>query len=303
MMRWREWPIKEIKATDVNFPEGLKKIKPGIKALYYRGRWDDRMWQKTLSVVGSRRMTRYGREMVEMLMPGLVANKITVISGFMYGIDTYSHQKCIELGGKTVAVLGCGLDVLYPRENDQLYSDIVSHDGLVISEYECKFTPTLWSFPQRNRIVAGLATLGVVVVEAGIKSGSLITARLAKKQSKRVMAIPGPVTSKLSEGTNWLIKEGTATLITGYEDIEGGLKEQEQYVLFEKEDKETGEFLSCFEAGGITVDELAVKLGINVSEVTIRLTRLLMENKIQEENGLFYRRLPTFKINNVLKSG
>jgi len=164
-------------------------------------------------------MSRYGQEVVAKFMPDLVANKITIISGFMYGVDTESHQKCLEFGGRTVAVLGGGLNILVPPENDDLYSQILNNGGLVISEYKNNFQPTLWSFPQRNRIVAGLSTLGVLVVEAGIKSGSLITARMGREQGKKIYVIPGQITSSTAEGTNYLIKNDLGEMVTLADDI------------------------------------------------------------------------------------
>ena len=143
MKDWREWEIKTIKFEDENFPEGLKIIKNRPRRLYYRGEWDSGLFDRSLAVVGSRRITRYGREVLERFIPDLVAQKITIISGFMYGADSLAHQLTVENGGKTVAVLGGGLEVLTPSENDRLYTQIVNTGGLVISEYEADFKPTL----------------------------------------------------------------------------------------------------------------------------------------------------------------
>ena len=177
------------------------------------------IFENSLAVVGSRDMSLYGKEVIAKFVPDLVSNKITIISGFMYGVDVESHQKCLECGGKTVAVLGCGLNVLTSKENDSLYTKILENGGLVISEYEANLKPTRWSFPQRNRIVAGLSTLGVLVVEAKLKSGSLITAKIGQKQGKKVYVIPGQITSETSEGTNYLIKNNLGKMVTSAADI------------------------------------------------------------------------------------
>lgn len=217
MRDWKKWKINIIKKSD--FPNQLKEIKNCPDKLYYRGIWNNKIFERSLAVVGSRRMSRYGQEVVAKFMPELVANKITIISGFMYGIDTESHKKCLEYEGNTVAVLGNGLDILVPAENGDLYSKILEKGGLVISEYETNFHPTRWSFPQRNRIVSGLSTLGILIVEAGIKSGSLVTARIGIGQGKKIYAVPGQITSSTSKGTNYLIENNLGHMITSTEDI------------------------------------------------------------------------------------
>ncbi|HBP51292.1 MAG: hypothetical protein US68_C0013G0007 [Candidatus Shapirobacteria bacterium GW2011_GWE1_38_10] len=217
MDSWKKWEIKTIDKKD--FPKQLREIKNCPKRLFYRGNWDNKIFEKSLAMVGSRRMSRYGQEVVAKFMPKLVANKITIISGFMYGVDTESHQKCLEFEGKTVAVLGGGLDVLTPAENGNLYNEILEKGGLVVSEYEIDFQPTRWSFPQRNRIVSGLSTLGVLVVEAELKSGSLITARFGREQNKKIYAVPGQVTSATAQGTDYLIKNNLGQITVSADDI------------------------------------------------------------------------------------
>ena len=177
-----------------------------MKTLHFRGVDPHKINKKSIAIVGSRRMTRYGKEVVDRFVSEFVANGVTTISGFMYGVDTEVHQKTIDYGGKTIAVFGCGLNVIYPPENKKLYDQIIESGGSVVSEYEDDAKPHLWKFPQRNKIVASLASLGVLVIEAGEKSGSLITAGLAKKMGKKVYAVPGAITSSVSVGTNNLIK-------------------------------------------------------------------------------------------------
>jgi len=129
MNEWKKWPVKIIEKKD--FPKQLKEIKNVPEKLYYRGEWNNQIFEKSLAVVGSRRMSRYGKEVINQFMPELVAKNITIISGFMYGVDTESHLACLEFGGKTVAVLGGGLNVLTPVENDNLYTKILKNAGLV----------------------------------------------------------------------------------------------------------------------------------------------------------------------------
>ena len=164
-------------------------------------------------------MTRYGRDVVDKFVSVFVAEGITTISGFMYGVDTEVHQKTVDYGGRTIAVFGCGLNVIYPPENRKLYEEIIKSGGSVVSEYDDDAKPHLWKFPQRNKVVAGLASLGVLVVEAGEKSGALITADLARKMKKKVYAVPGPITSAVSAGCNELIRSGKAEIATDPYDI------------------------------------------------------------------------------------
>lgn len=208
MKSWRDWPIKKVN----EIPESLKSINNPPQQLYYRGNWNKEIFQNCLAVVGSRRMTSYGERVMERILPDIVSSGITIISGFMYGVDTLAHKLTLQFKGKTIAIFACGLDEVIPPENDQLYSEILASGGLALSEYDKNIKARLWTFPLRNRLVAGLSQ-GVLVIEGGEKSGSLVTAKLAKEQGKIVMAVPGPVTGAQSFGTNWLIKNGAAMIV------------------------------------------------------------------------------------------
>ena len=189
-----------VSITDSHYPELLKQLgNDAPKQLYYKGNWDDSIFENCLAVVGSRRMSSYGRQITEKLVGGIASRGITIVSGFMYGVDAVSHQAALEAGGRTIAVMPCGIDLIHPDYQEELYQEILKKDGLVISEYEGNFLPTLWTYPRRNRLVAGLSK-AVMVVEAGEKSGSLITANFAKKLKRKIFAVPGPLTSSLSVG-------------------------------------------------------------------------------------------------------
>lgn len=290
MNEWKKWPIKEIVKKD--FPKCLQEIRNCPEKLYYRGEWTNDLFKKVTAIVGSRQITKYGRNVVEKIMPEIVFQKSTVISGFMYGVDVQAHQKCLELGGKTIAVLGSGLDEYYPKENDKLYTEILKNNGLVISEYEADFKPTVWSFPQRNRIVSGLTNTSVVIIEAGIKSGSLITAKLALEQKRKILAVPGNINSKMSEGTNWLIKTGGAKILTQPLDIfEDRIAMPTQENLF----KDYGNLsdleriiIDLLENEAMTSDELCQITKKNISEISITLSMMLMKDLLTEEDGKFY---------------
>ena len=290
MHEWKKWPIKIIEKKD--FPKDFKKIPNCPEKLYYRGNWNEEIFKKTLAIVGSRNMSRYGRDIIEKFMPDLVAQKITIISGFMYGVDSTAHKNCLNLGGKTIAVLGNGLNELCPVENDKLYTEILEKDGLVISEYEPDFKATVWSFPQRNRIVSGLSTIGVLIIEAGLKSGSLITAKLALKQKRPIFAIPGQIGFKIAEGTNWLIQSGGAKMATCVGDILGNSNHcPDQQNLF-KDYSDLSELekqiVSILEIEAITIDELCQKIKSPVSEISTTISMMLMRDLIVQENDKIY---------------
>jgi len=287
-MKWFDYEIKTITSEDKNYPKILREIKNYPKKLFYRGNLNPKLFKKSLAVVGTRRITHYGRMVIEKFIPFLVKEKITIVSGFMYGVDTEAHQKCLEYGGKTVAVLGGGLNIIYLPENEKLYEKILENGGLIISEYKPDFKPQLWTFPQRNRIVAGLSSLGILVIEAGEKSGALITANLARQQGKKVFAVPGPITSSVSAGTNFLIKTHQAKMITFPEEILG--KKIETPTLFSLQQLSPIErkIYQALETEPLTADEIAKIVGQNIVEVGKALSLLSLKELISESAGKYY---------------
>jgi DNA processing protein len=260
------------------------------KKLYYRGDWDEKIFKKSIAIVGSRQMTRYGKEVIDKFVSELVANGVTTISGFMYGVDSEVHQKTVEYGGRTIAVFGCGLDVIYPPENEKLYIQILEKKGLVISEYEPKAKPHLWKFPQRNKIVAGLSSLGVLIIEAGEKSGSLITAELARKMGKKVYAVPGPINSKISVGCNNLIKNCKAIMATDVSDI---LKLRIQISKPQLKTKNNltdleSRVYKVLELELLDIDEITAKIGGNIVEISSTLSMMSLKGLLTESGGKYY---------------
>lgn len=207
--------IKVIGYSDSRYPEILKEIADAPIVLYMKGDYhpDDRFG---IAVVGSRKLTDYGEAVTQKISGELSTAGFTIISGMARGIDTLSHKSALSSGGRTIAVLGSGLDICYPAENKGLMEKIIS-SGCVISEFPLGTMPNKENFPRRNRLISGLS-LGVLVVEATASSGSLITANYALEQNREVFAIPGNITSSNSEGTNRLIKQG-AKIVLETEDI------------------------------------------------------------------------------------
>ncbi len=204
-----------ITRDEASYPVNLREIPMPPERLWVRGRveTDDTL---AIAIVGAREATPYGLGCAERLAADLAARGITVVSGLARGIDSAAHRGALEAGGRTVAVLGSGVDVIYPPENRRLASDIAAR-GAIVSQFAPGTPPLAGYFPVRNRVIAGLS-LGVVVVEAAEKSGSLITAGLAGELGREVMAVPGPLTSLMSRGAHRLIQDGAA-LVQGWEDV------------------------------------------------------------------------------------
>lgn len=209
--------MKTVKINSLKYPPRLKAIKKPPELLYCKGKWKADIFANCLAVVGSRQMTSYGRRVTDELVGKIASCGVTIVSGFMYGVDAQAHRAALSAGGRTIAVMPCGIDLIHPEYQEDLYREILAKGSLIISEIEGDFPPTLWSYPRRNRIVAGLSQ-ATLVVEAGVKSGSLITADLTKKFGRKLLAVPGQLTSSVSQGTLQLIKEG-AGMVTSADDI------------------------------------------------------------------------------------
>jgi len=207
------------------YPSPLREIYDPPIVLYVKGAWSDCLDRPCIGVVGSRRCSTYGQNASLMLARDLAQRGITVVSGFARGIDAAAHRGALEGGGRTVAVLGTGIDEVYPRDHKKLAAEILDHGGALVSQFPLGTPPVSENFPYRNRIISGLS-LGVVVVEASENSGSLITARLAMEQNREVFAVPGNITSRNSFGTNYLIKGAGAKLVQQWQDIAGELPPQ-----------------------------------------------------------------------------
>src|SRR6186997_3461557 len=207
------------------YPSSLREIYDPPIVLYVKGAWADCLDRPCIGVVGSRRCSTYGQNAAIMLARDLAQHGVTVISGFARGIDAAAHRGALDAGGRTVAVLGTGIDQVYPRDHKKLAEEILNAGGALVSQFPLATPPVSENFPYRNRIISGLS-LGVVVVEAAENSGSLITARLAMEQNREVFAVPGNITSRNSFGTNYLIKGAGAKLVQQWQDVAAELPPQ-----------------------------------------------------------------------------
>lgn len=287
-----------ITINDSKYPKLLKQINDPPKQLYYRGNWDKDIFENCLAVVGSRRMTSYGKQITNKLISEIAGRGITIVSGFMFGIDATAHKTALDIGGRTIAVMPCGIERIHPEYQTKLYADILENNGLVISEFEGDFQPAFWTYPKRNRIIAGLSK-ATMVVEAGLKSGSLITANLAKKYKRKVFAVPGPLTSVLSQGICQLIKQG-ADVVTCAEDVleffGKSLKEVRPLESFDDEVDRGRTSTSSIEQKIIQklqqepmeIDVLSRILEISSAEIGTTMSLMQLKGLIFIENGKYY---------------
>jgi len=243
-----------------------------------------------IAVVGSRNPTRYGKDMTEEIARALARRGITIASGMARGVDTIAHCVALDVGTPTIAVLGSGLSerVIYPKDNIGLSRKIAENSGAVISEYENTQKPELWTFPQRNRIIAGIAK-AVIVTEAGEKSGALITARYALEYGRDVLALPGQMTSPLSRGTNVLLKEG-ATPITSIDDIFEALGIEKESVASVHMNRSPDEQIILESlAEELSTDEIIKQTHLSPQAVLASTASLEIEGMIKQTGGVWRR--------------
>lgn len=287
---WDKLGIRVCGIEDKEYPCLLRNIYEPPQLLFYRGHiHGDSLY---LAVVGSRHSTPYGRNVAHSFSEKLARSGVTIVSGAAKGIDTAAHEGALSASANTVAVLGCGVDVVYPVENAHLLKHIMS-DGCVISEYPPGTPPAPGQFPARNRIVAGMS-IGVLVVEAAIKSGALITADFALNENRDVYAVPGSIFSRASQGTHRLIQQG-ARLIASAEDLldELGLSTQSQSGTAQETlglaSKSVLRELSYEDT--VSIDELVMRLNMDASQLAVILLQLEMAGYVVKNSGAGYSRV------------
>jgi len=280
-----------ITIDSAEYPEPLKNIYDPPPFFFCDGDMDC-LLSPAIAMVGSRSLSVYGRMMAEKLARDLATAGFTVVSGFARGIDTICHRTAIEAGGKTAAVFGCGLDIIYPPENKGFYRNLVLN-GCAISEFFLREKPDPKYFPRRNRIISGLS-LGVLVIEAGRKSGALLTATHALEQGREVFAVPGNINSRSSAGTNSLIKQG-AKLVTCVEDILEELKFLVSPRTAAQSDERaknlSGDYRKIYDILGnqpIQIDNLARAAGLSISEIMEILLELELNGHIRQLSGKMF---------------
>lgn len=285
--------MKIIEFEDKLYPENLRKIDNPPKKIYANGNVEI-LNSNCISIIGSRKNTKYGEKWCEKFVKEFVKYDLKIVSGMALGIDKIAHSSAIKYGGKTIAVLPSGLEKVYPRENLNLYNQIILNGGCVISEYEPEVEAISKRFLERNRIVSGLS-IATVVVEAAYRSGTSVTAKMAQRQGRDVFCIPGSLDNPKSIGTNDLIKE-FAKIAISPEDIINNYnflhkKEVTQNILnVEEVPKEYREIYSLITEVPININEITKKCHLELKEVSSRLTMLELDEKIVKLPGNMYIR-------------
>ena len=296
------------------YPALLRETYDPPIVLYVKGAWAECLERPCVAIVGSRRCSTYGQNAALMLSRELAQRGVTIISGLARGIDAAAHRGALEAGGRTVAVMGTGLDQVYPRDHRKLTQDILARNGALVTQFPLGTPPVSENFPYRNRVISGLS-LGVVVIEAAENSGSLITARLAMEQNREVFAVPGNITSRNSFGTNYLIKGAGAKLVQQWQDVanelppeiaaqllppppsrkskkKGELVEQLQLLPPDLSEPERAVFKQLSTDTVMQIDTLVETTKLSINQLTSALLSLEMRELVRALPGMcFVRKL------------
>ena len=289
-----ERDLKIITFEDSDYPYMLKHIPDPPAILYYKGDFSVCNLEKTLAVVGSRRVSRNGTDSLKKVMKGLGGTDLCIVSGLAIGADTVAHRFALDNGLKTIGVIAGGMDNIYPSSNKALFNEIINGNGVIISEEYPTVEPLPFRFPKRNRIVSGLA-YGTLVVEAAIKSGALITANLTLDQGRELMCIPGLITNPNTEGIYKLIKSGAA-IVTNSDDILDtmGWTLNKQIKLFDNQLSSLSEtelkIIQTIEIEPKTFDEIQTETNLPTDEILMYLTTLELNGVIEQTIGDRYKR-------------
>lgn len=273
---------------DKDYPKLLKHIADPPFILYIRGSREI-LNSKCFGVVGTRALTDYGRRATPQITQDIVHGGFTIVSGLAAGIDTLAHKAAIDAGGKTIAVLGCGSDdfTIFPKQNLGLAKKIIETGGAVITEYAPEVQGRALTFPLRNRIISGLSK-GVLVVEADVKSGAMITAKCATDQNRDLFCVPGPIYARTSQGTNFMIQKG-AKLVTRGEDVleEYGVSVSRMKKEIRPENETEAAILALLTVESLTSDDIIRKTGLESPKITAALAMMELNRKVKNIGNKF----------------
>ena len=293
--RFDKQGIGFVTIEDKDFPEKLKDIPDAPAFLFYKGRIP-KDTEPSVAVIGSRKCSYYGREMCVKFSKKLSEAGIIIVSGMAVGVDGFAHRGALEVGGRTIAVLGCGVDICYPSMNRDIYEKAALNDSCIVSEYYPGNPPLPYNFPQRNRIISGLSDI-VLVVEAGRKSGTFITVDHALEQGKEIFAIPGRIGDVVSDGCNSLIKNG-AHMATEPDDLIEELKGKYEMLIKAEKNRRRRKtavldgneelIFNCLTYQPVQFNEISEKTGIPCEQLSVLLIGLEMKDLITEVDKNMY---------------
>lgn len=278
---------------DKEYPENLKRIYDPPVMLFVRGSLSNAD-KYSVAIVGTRNPTTYGKHIAEKFAAELAEQGIAIVSGLARGVDTIAHATAVRAGGRTIAVLGSGVDVIYPSENRKLVDQMLL-DGAIVSEYYMGSKPDAVNFPRRNRIISGM-TLGTILIETDVNGGAMITAGTALDQNREVFAVPGNVFEKKSRGTNKLIKEGRAKLVQDISDVLDELRYKLKPILKDQPKPQQKVQLSIFEQKifdaltdePLHIDVLAEKCAMSISDLLVQLLSLELKGVVKQLPGKYF---------------
>ena len=281
--------IRVLTWMDETYPQRLKEIEQPPPVLYLRGELvPEDTW--AVAIVGTRRVTPYGRQVTEEIASFLAANGITVVSGLARGVDALAHSAALKAGGRTLAVLGSGVDRIYPPENRSMAEHILEK-GAVLSDYAPGTPPEASNFPPRNRIISGLS-MAVIVIEAGKTSGALITAEFAAEQGREIFAVPGNILAPQSKGTNWLIQQGAQPLLSASDIMQSlNLTRVGQHKAARKvlpTDEVEAKLLETIGEEPLHVDEIRNQTGLPVEKVSATLVMMELKGMVRQVGSMHY---------------
>lgn len=292
-----KYNIRPLFISDKNYPQRLLNCYDSPTLLYYKGEADLNA-SKIIAVIGTRNHTEYGKQVTEKLVRDLATENVIIVSGLAFGIDAIAHKTAIKNNLPTVGILAHGLDQIYPSEHSGLAKDMIRHSGALLTEFRNKTKPDKHNFPTRNRIVAGMSD-ATIVIETGIKGGSMITAELANGYNKDVFALPGRTSDIKSAGCNYLIKNNKAILLTDAKELveimgweernkKSGIKRQKEiFIELSKDEKIIVGILK--EKESISIDEINLKSGLSSSAVAAAILNLELQNAVLSLPGKLYQ--------------
>jgi len=281
----------ELTIENRTYPSSLKLIPNPPKTLYYKVFFRREIFDNCLGIVGSRKMSIYGKKALSRIYKTLNLKSLTIVSGFMTGIDSQAHKNALTSKATTIAVMPCGIDIIHPENQEDLYKNIIENGGLILSEYGGNLRPQLWTYPKRNRIVAGLSR-AVLIVEASSESGSLITANLANSYGRKVFTVPGSIFSDTSEGCRQLQNSYAYGVSSGVEINEyfglynfGVFDSGEDMAALNGLDEK---IVSSVKKEPATLDEISELSELSISELSSKITLLSINGYIEERAGKYY---------------
>jgi DNA processing protein len=286
--------VRAVGRSEPDYPRSLLNVVDGPPVILMRGTLEERD-RFAVGLVGTRHASAYGRSVTARMARDLVGAGLTIVSGGAIGIDSVAHRATLEAGGRTLVVLGCGLDVPYPRESQGLFDQVVARNlGAVLTEFPLGAAPEPWRFPARNRIISGLS-MGVVVVEAGAQSGALLTAGIAADQGREVMAVPGNIDNPYARGTNGLLRDGAA-LVEGAPDVLQALgilalKPPPGPPPSVELSPAQRRLIECLSLSPKHIDALAVEAGLAPTDTSVQLTMLELSGIVRRLPGNTYIRV------------